>query len=158
SLEQLQRSHSPDGLLPELIQADASYLPLRDERFDRVLSVWMLQHLPTEQARRRAVQEMARVLKPGGLVLLTVYNYGLERRRAGRRSGTGAKQGYHSDAQVPFFAFTADELARLVGERFRVLELCGTLNYWPFARRVPDALRVRIDAALERLPLSRLLG
>ena len=47
----------------------AESLSFTDARFDVVLSTVMLHHLP-RQARREAVSEMRRVLKPGGRLLV----------------------------------------------------------------------------------------
>lgn len=47
------------------------HLPFRENAFDTVLSCRVLQHLEEQQ---RAVTEMARVTRPGGDVILQVYN------------------------------------------------------------------------------------
>ena len=49
--------------------ADGNRLPFRDAAVDTVLSTEVLEHLPDP---RRCILEMARVLKPGGRLLLTV--------------------------------------------------------------------------------------
>jgi SAM-dependent methyltransferase len=49
----------------ELIEAGAETLPLPGERFDRVLSLLVLQEFPDPQA---ALSEMRRVVKPGGTI------------------------------------------------------------------------------------------
>ena len=59
------RENNPDA---ELHQADVDRLPLPDGSFDYVLCIEVLRYLP-EPAR--AVAEMARVLKPGGVALAT---------------------------------------------------------------------------------------
>lgn len=50
------------------ILGDAQALGLADASFDRVLCTEVLEHLPEPQ---RAIDEMRRVLKPGGTLLLT---------------------------------------------------------------------------------------
>jgi SAM-dependent methyltransferase len=49
---------------------DACKLPLPDSSADVVLSHWVIHNLPSEQDRLRALNEMWRVLKPGGVILL----------------------------------------------------------------------------------------
>lgn len=49
--------------------ADGNHLPFGDATVDTVLATEVLEHLPDP---RRCVREMARVLKPGGRLLLTV--------------------------------------------------------------------------------------
>ena len=55
------------GLDPHLQQADVMSLPYEDQSFDVVMAAHVLEHLPDPQ---RALAEMVRVLKPGGMVFL----------------------------------------------------------------------------------------
>ncbi|WP_028044920.1 class I SAM-dependent methyltransferase [Cellulomonas sp. URHE0023] len=55
------------GITADLRQADARELPFDDASFDSVVSTFSLCSIPGE---RRAIDEMARVLRPGGLLLL----------------------------------------------------------------------------------------
>lgn len=57
------------GLEPHLQQADVMSLPYEDQSFDVVMAAHVLEHLPDPQ---RALAEMVRVLKPGGMVFLCV--------------------------------------------------------------------------------------
>ncbi len=57
------------GLRPHLLQADVMSLPYDDQSFDVVMAAHVLEHLPDPQ---RALAEMIRVLKPGGMVFLCV--------------------------------------------------------------------------------------
>ena len=57
------------GLDPHLQQADIMSLPYEDKSFDVVMAAHVLEHLPDPQ---RALAEMVRVLKPGGMVFLCV--------------------------------------------------------------------------------------
>lgn len=57
------------GCYGQLRQADACCLPYPSEAFRSVLSISVLEHIP---APDRAVQEMYRVLAPGGLFVATV--------------------------------------------------------------------------------------
>jgi len=50
--------------------ADMCALPFRDASFDLVLSQAAVHNVPDASGRRRAVEEMARVLRPGGTILL----------------------------------------------------------------------------------------
>jgi SAM-dependent methyltransferase len=53
-----------------LIQGDAAALPVAAAAFDLVLSLDVLQHLPRPGGDARAVAELARILAPGGRLLL----------------------------------------------------------------------------------------
>jgi SAM-dependent methyltransferase len=53
-----------------LMQGDAAALPIVDGRFDLVLSLDVIQHLPRPGGDARALAEMTRALAPGGALLL----------------------------------------------------------------------------------------
>jgi SAM-dependent methyltransferase len=54
--------------------ADACDLPFDDDTFDLSISMSTFDHLPTAEARQKAVDEMARTTKQGGHVIVTVAN------------------------------------------------------------------------------------
>lgn len=54
---------------------DACALPFVDDTFDLSISMSTFDHLPTAEARQKAVDEMARTTKPGGHVIVTVANW-----------------------------------------------------------------------------------
>lgn len=58
-----------DRGLPRLVQGDAARLPFRDASFQTVVTLDTLEHV---QDDRRAISEIARVLQPGGTVVLNV--------------------------------------------------------------------------------------
>ncbi len=55
------------GLTPELKQADILSIPYADASFDFVMAAHVLEHLPEPLC---ALKEMARVLKPGGILFV----------------------------------------------------------------------------------------
>jgi ubiquinone/menaquinone biosynthesis C-methylase UbiE len=61
-----------DGSRIAFAQTDAHHLPFRDRAFDVVVSCETVEHLVEPF---KALQEMARVAKPGGLLYLTTPNY-----------------------------------------------------------------------------------
>lgn len=56
------------------LEADARYLPYRDNSFDFVIGVASYHHIDTKAGRQQAFRELFRVLKPGGEAFLTVWN------------------------------------------------------------------------------------
>jgi SAM-dependent methyltransferase len=58
-----------------MVQGDARILPFADGSFDRVIASEVLEHIPED---RRAMAELARVLKPGGTMAVTVPRFGPE--------------------------------------------------------------------------------
>lgn len=57
----------------EVLVADAVNLPYRNDFGDAAISIAVLHHLSTESRRRKAVDELVRVVRKGGLVLITVW-------------------------------------------------------------------------------------
>ena len=55
--------------------ADAQQLPFKDETFDWAISVATYHHIQGSQQQLAALQDLKRVLKPGGEAFLTVWNH-----------------------------------------------------------------------------------
>jgi ubiquinone/menaquinone biosynthesis C-methylase UbiE len=58
----------------ELVQGDASTLPLADDSIDIAVYVATLHHLPTRAARRASLDDFARVLAPDGRALVSAWS------------------------------------------------------------------------------------
>jgi arsenite methyltransferase len=75
ALENARREGVADRI--EVMTGDARALPFPDQSFDIVVSHWVIHNLPSEAERDRALEEMERVLRPGGhLVLADIENRG----------------------------------------------------------------------------------
>ena len=59
----------PPGGSAEAVTGDATAMPFPDGSFDRVIAAEVLEHIPADQA---AMNEIARVLRPGGVAAVTV--------------------------------------------------------------------------------------
>ncbi|HET7358457.1 MAG TPA: methyltransferase domain-containing protein [Nocardioidaceae bacterium] len=66
----------PAGAEADVKQGDALQLPFADGEFDRIVAAEVLEHIPDD---RRAIAELARVLRPGGTVAVTVPSWLPER-------------------------------------------------------------------------------
>lgn len=62
------------GFAVRLVSADARHLPFADGIFDWAISVATYHHISGEMERRMALEELKRVLKPGGEAFITVWN------------------------------------------------------------------------------------
>ncbi len=64
-----------DAFHTAAVQGDALHLPFPDGSFDRVICSEVLEHIPND---RGAMGELARVLRPGGTMAVTVPRFGPE--------------------------------------------------------------------------------
>lgn len=55
--------------------ADALTLPFSGEFFDKVFCIAALHHIPSKELREKFFQEARRVLKPGGILVVTVWDF-----------------------------------------------------------------------------------
>jgi SAM-dependent methyltransferase len=67
---------APAGAAAEVVRGDLTALPVPDASVDRVIASEVLEHVPDDAT---AIAEIARVLKPGGRVAVTVPRYWPER-------------------------------------------------------------------------------
>ncbi|MBP2471582.1 ubiquinone/menaquinone biosynthesis C-methylase UbiE [Crossiella equi] len=77
-IEQARAKAGEAGVSPEFRQGDMTAIPLPGESFDIVVSMLALMHIPLAQ-RDDVFAEIARVLRPGGRLLLGVKNAVFER-------------------------------------------------------------------------------
>jgi SAM-dependent methyltransferase len=71
-----EAGEAPTGARFEVVRGDLTALPVPDASVDRVMASEVLEHIPDDAA---AFAEIARVLRPGGRVAVTVPRYGPER-------------------------------------------------------------------------------
>src|SRR6185437_14623413 len=68
TLENARRAGVADRV--EVKDGDAQRLPFADASFDAIISSLVLHNIPSQDGRRQAVREIARVLKPGGQIAI----------------------------------------------------------------------------------------
>jgi ubiquinone/menaquinone biosynthesis C-methylase UbiE len=71
ALEHARRLFQARHVPAELIQADIRTMPFPDNYFDKVVSLGVIEHL---EDPKQALQELARVLKPGGVAIIMTPN------------------------------------------------------------------------------------
>jgi SAM-dependent methyltransferase len=111
----------------QFIQADASHLPLREGVATKALSCQMLEHLPTVEARTRALAAIARSLREGGRLVVSAYWYSPLARWFGEREG-------HHSGTIYFYRFDRHEFLSLLNPWFEIESLTGALIYILLAR------------------------
>ena len=57
----------------ELLNGSITNIPYNDSFFDAIMSIAVIHHLTTQDDRVQAINEMIRVCKPGGQILITVW-------------------------------------------------------------------------------------
>jgi len=110
-------------LTANLFLADAGHLPFHDKAFDWAISIATYHHIRYAEAREAALDELWRVLKPGGEAFITVWNrwqpgFWLKGKEVTVPWRTGGRKlpRYH-------YLFSYPELERLIKrEGFRVLK------------------------------------
>ncbi|MCK4333906.1 class I SAM-dependent methyltransferase [candidate division WOR-3 bacterium] len=107
AIETAKRTGSPVNL----IEADASDLPFPNESFDRILCVHLLEHLPDP---KKAIGEMARVLKPQGCAVIVV--------PCERIQGDTAFAGWVRLKNLHLHRFRPPQIARLLSGHFQIEE------------------------------------
>lgn len=159
SLAQAQRNVGELSADVDFRLEDAQSLTVPDSSFDKVLLTEVVEHVPRPD---RAIAEAARVLRPGGLLVVSTPSrfsplnlaYGLKRRI----------RGYAFNEHI--HEFTPSSFRRLVEEQLEV----ETMEYANFLLAYPvDELYLRLgspglavlewlERALARAPLLRSLG
>ena len=140
-------------LEPELVQANLEALPLEDEAFDLALCTQVIEHLLDPPG---GVQELARVLRPGGVLVLTTDN-----RRALVSKALNAPRAAavrvlrlhprYRQVEFPHVDFTLDDVRNLAREAGLDVEHAETFRFTiakPLDRPSVQRTLNRVDKAL----------
>ncbi|HMJ00632.1 MAG TPA: class I SAM-dependent methyltransferase [Gaiellaceae bacterium] len=131
-----------------LVAADLRAMPLEDATADRVMCFEVIQHVPTDEHRRQALRELHRILKPGGVLVVSCYRWRGHIRRQ--------KEGFFENGLYRY-AFTASELGDLLQSARFADVLVGGAVILP---ALSQSLRVGVEAQLRLAftPLGRHLS
>jgi ubiquinone/menaquinone biosynthesis C-methylase UbiE len=108
----------------DLTVSDITSLPYRPKSFDNAICIAVIHHLGTERERLQALEEIRRVLRPGGEAFITVWNHWQKRFLfthkdtfvTWRKSGVIHRRYYH--------LFSQPELKRLIKKAgFEIIEI-----------------------------------
>ncbi|KFD62438.1 hypothetical protein M514_10706, partial [Trichuris suis] len=119
----------------QVLQADCRNIPFRDETFDAVLSIAVIHHLSTTERRIQALNQLIRVLRPGGRAL--VYVWAAEQTRNNEDSKYLKS---HRFEQLPQESSANEELPFIVHKNRRPFEAPDLLVPWKSAKKSGEAL------------------
>jgi SAM-dependent methyltransferase len=142
-----------------LVYADISAVPLADHAFDKVVSFQVLEHLPTPEMRAKAARGAARILKRGGTLTLTVYNWSLSKQRLALR-GIGdntRKEGFHG-GEIYYFNFEPGDVTSMLKEAGFELDRLRGLQMQVRGMDLVGPIAVPIDALISATPWGLRLG
>lgn len=108
----------------QFIHADMTHLPFVGASFDHVFMIASLHHLASASDHKAALLEAYRVLKPGGMLFITVFNMlrlSFRDKTVWRYRSYPLVRTLWSGRPLYYYAFTARRLKRLCGEAgFRI--------------------------------------
>jgi 2-polyprenyl-3-methyl-5-hydroxy-6-metoxy-1,4-benzoquinol methylase len=155
-----RRSTAAAGVDPELVRANLERLPLGEAEFDLVVSIQVLEHLLDPAA---GIRELARVLRPGGTLLLSTDNRArrLTQMLNGPRwlvASLLGKRNHREKFDFPHRTFSKADVVRLLEDAGLALERARTFRFSivgasPRVRRLLN----RVDARLPDLGIGDVL-
>lgn len=111
----------------DLIVADATFLPFKDEIFDLLVAVAIFHHLPKEDVEA-ALGEVRRVLRRSGITIFTFWNIKVvkESKILERKENLFYIAWKLSSKEIlrrPYFSYTLNELSEIVKEKFSFYDI-----------------------------------
>ena len=140
-------------------EADCTKLPFEDASFDVACSFKVLAHVPDFDA---ALREMVRVVRPGGHIVVDVYNrhslrYGIKRLFGPRNTSTS-----FDEAAIGTRFWTLDDAKDHLPARTRLKDVAGirVVTAHPLFNRLPvvGAITRGVEWRLMDTPLARFAG
>lgn len=133
---------------------DIAIMELPSNRFDKAISIEVIQHIPTHQKRVLALKNIFNALKPNGKFVMIVYRYG------GRIKYPKPKEELnHAGVGLYRFAFEEKDAQQIFTEvGFHVEFIGGVLNiHNKIRKRLPPWLSF-VDVWISKLGISRKFG
>ena len=79
----------------EVLVCDNLHMPYRNGCCDAVISIGVIHHLTTNRRRAKAIRELARILRPGGRIMIYVWAMEQTKRKVRRELTNKYPQKYN---------------------------------------------------------------
>jgi SAM-dependent methyltransferase len=134
SLAVLKRKATNKNIL--LVQADITRLPFRDNVFDYALCANALQHIKPGRPQERAIEELSRVTRPNGRIVVSVHHFSRSKRK---RNWT--KEGRPGQSDIDYiFRFARQDLRALTGGSLSAVGFYGLQRFPGVGVKVQNAV------------------
>ena len=131
--EELVKICKGDGL--DVVYGDILSVPFEDKQFDYTICIAVIHHLSTPEKRKKAIDEVIRVTKNGGKILLLVW--ALEqpedsRRKFEKQDNMVTWKSKKGDlmGERYYYVFKKDELENLINDSVTIVESFYELGNW----------------------------
>ena len=131
--EELVKICKDDGL--DVVYGDILSVPFEDKQFDYTICIAVIHHLSTPEKRKKAIDEVIRVTKKGGRILLLVW--ALEqpedsRRKFEKQDNMVTWKSKKGDlmGERYYYVFKKDELENLINDSVTIVESFYELGNW----------------------------
>ena len=131
--EELVKICKNDGL--DVVYGDILSVPFEDKQFDYTICIAVIHHLSTPEKRKKAIDEVIRVTKKGGRILLLVW--ALEqpedsRRKFEKQDNMVTWKSKKGDlmGERYYYVFKKDELENLINDSVTIIKSFYELGNW----------------------------
>jgi ubiquinone/menaquinone biosynthesis C-methylase UbiE len=136
----------------KILCADVTHIPLPSEYFDKIMLIEVLQHIPTHQLRVKTINELYRILRPKGILLIMAYRFGgfLKRKEAIKKTEHGLLYRH---------GFTSSELHEILDlAGFKEIHIGGIINFKPRGVKYLGLFLRKLDIVCSFLNISQNKG
>lgn len=116
----------------EVLIANNLNIPFKDNSFDHAISVAVIHHLSTIEKRLKALNEIIRIVKPGGTVFISVWalEQPVNSRRKFIKNDNMVEWNDHGNKYLRFYhVFSEGELEKIASE-YNIIESYYELGNW----------------------------
>ncbi len=155
SFEAMRNFYLRDRPGTVLIQGDVCRMPVRPGSFDLVMSWQVLEHIPSQKLRRDFLHSLSDAARPGGRIVLSVYNWSRNRSESGF-----PKEGFHPN-EIFYHCYSAEQLRAELTEVSDVRAIWGVQVVMPATYRFVRFLgkySTHWDRIWRRTSIGRLYG